>query len=279
MAAGARSGLADFGRSLRSLPAARAGHRSLAAVPRRCAGCRRDLRARRTPPAVAQPPQAQRRRPLSTCREFRMNRVALAAVFLVLLLAARRPASDAPTDAAAEPAAGTPALTAPAAAQPDAAAADGTEPERPDQPGLNVTTIDGSQYDLAERRGQWVVVNFWATWCSPCLKEMPELSALHTMREHISVVGLAYEEIDVPAMQSFLTEHPVAYPIAIIDVYAPPADFETPRGLPMTYLIAPDGKVARQFLGPVTAKEIETAIEGSGGPRLDALPAGEPEQA
>lgn len=206
-----------------------------------------------------------------------MNRAACAAVFLVLLLAACRPASDTPADPAVEPADGTPALTTPDAAQPDPAAS--AEPERPDEPGLNVTTIDGNQYDLAEHRGQWVVVNFWATWCSPCLKEMPELSALHTMREHISVVGLAYEEIDVPAMQSFLTEHPVAYPIAIIDVYAPPADFETPRGLPMTYLIAPDGKVARQFLGPVTAKEIETAIEGSGGPKLDVPPAAEPEQA
>ncbi|MGY1409980.1 MULTISPECIES: TlpA family protein disulfide reductase [unclassified Luteimonas] len=208
-----------------------------------------------------------------------MNRVAFAAILLALLLTACRPASDAPTDAASEPADGTPALTAPDVAQPDPAAGDSTEPERPDQPGLNVTTIDGSQYDLAELRGQWVVVNFWATWCSPCLKEMPELSALHTMREHISVVGLAYEEIDVPAMQSFLTEHPVAYPIAIIDVYEPPADFETPRGLPMTYLIAPDGKVARQFLGPVTAKEIETAIEVSGGPKLDTLSAAEPDPA
>lgn len=208
-----------------------------------------------------------------------MNRVAFAAILLAPLLAACRPAADAPAGAASEPADGTPALTAPDVAQPDSDPVDESEPERPDQPGLNVTTIDGSQYDLAEHRGQWVVVNFWATWCSPCLKEMPELSALHTMREHISVVGLAYEEIDVPAMESFLTEHPVAYPIAIIDVYEPPADFETPRGLPMTYLIAPDGKVARQFLGPVTAKEIETAIEGNGGPKLDAVPAAEPEQA
>jgi len=207
-----------------------------------------------------------------------MNRAACAAVFLVLLLAACRPATDAPADPAVEPADGTPALTTPEAAPADPAA-DSAEPERPDEPGLNVTTIDGKQYDLAEHRGQWVVVNFWATWCSPCLKEMPELSALHTMREHISVVGLAYEEIDVPSMQSFLSEHPVAYPIAIIDVYAPPADFETPRGLPMTYLIAPDGKVARQFLGPVTAKEIEAAIEGSGGPKLGALSTAEPEPA
>src|SRR5690606_28737904 len=177
---------------------------------------------------------------------------------------------------ASDSASGTVAHAAPEAAPLDPTGLDAVDPERPDHPGLNVATIDGSQYDLAEHRGQWVVVNFWATWCSPCLKEMPELSALHTMREHISVVGLAYEEIDVPAMQSFLSEHPVAYPIAIIDVYQPPADFETPRGLPMTYLIAPDGKVARQFLGPVTAKEIETAIEGSGGPKLDALPGAEP---
>ncbi|WP_298581160.1 TlpA disulfide reductase family protein [uncultured Luteimonas sp.] len=208
-----------------------------------------------------------------------MNRAAFAAVLSVLLLAGCRPATDAPDGAAPAPADNAPAPAASDAAPADPAAVDAAEAERPDEPALNVTTVDGEQYDLAAHRGQWVVVNFWATWCSPCLKEMPELSALHTMREHISVVGLAYEEIDVPAMQSFLNEHPVAYPIAIIDVYDPPADFDTPRGLPMTYLIGPDGKVARQFLGPVTAREIETAIEGSGGPRLDALPAGGPEQA
>ncbi|HRP73882.1 MAG TPA: TlpA disulfide reductase family protein, partial [Luteimonas sp.] len=176
----------------------------------------------------------------------------LAAAILALLLAACQPSTNAPPAAPTDPAA-----TAPEQAEPaDVATPEEAEPVRPEQPTLQVATIDGAQYDLAEHRGQWVVVNFWATWCSPCLKEMPELSALHTMREHISVVGLAYEEIDVPAMTSFLSEHPVAYPIAIIDVYQPPADFDTPRGLPMTYLIAPDGKVARQFLGPVTAKEI-----------------------
>ena len=94
-----------------------------------------------------------------------MNRVFFAAILLALL-AACRPASDAPANAAPEPADGTPALTAPDVAQPDPAAVDSDEPERPDQPGLDVTTIDGSQYDLAELRGQWVVVNFWATWCS-----------------------------------------------------------------------------------------------------------------
>ena len=195
----------------------------------------------------------------------------LAVLLPILLLAACRQ-DPAPTDAAAAPAAGETPIAEPAAVAADGAATPaGDLPLGPDLPALQVATIDGGRYDLAEHRGEWVVVNFWATWCSPCLKEMPELSALHSMREHISVVGLAYEEIEGPAMQSFLDEHPVAYPIAIIDIYAPPEDFDTPRGLPMTYLIAPDGTVARQFLGPVTAKEIETAIAGAGGPSLESL--------
>jgi thiol-disulfide isomerase/thioredoxin len=132
------------------------------------------------------------------------------------------------------------------------------------QPTLKVKALDGSIYDLAAHRGQWVVVNFWATWCAPCLKEMPELSALHVMRDNIEVVGLAYEDIAPVQMQTFLKKHPVAYPVAILDPYAPPADFATPRGLPMTYLIAPDGKVAKQFLGPVNAHDIEAAIAAAG---------------
>ena len=85
------------------------------------------------------------------------------------------------------------------------------------------------------------------------------------MRGNVEVVGLAYEDIELEEMQGFLEQHPVAYPIAIIDTYNPPKDFATPRGLPMTYLIAPDGKVAKQFLGPVNAHEIEQAIVAAGG--------------
>jgi thiol-disulfide isomerase/thioredoxin len=136
-----------------------------------------------------------------------------------------------------------------------------------DTPALSVPAIDGKNYDLAAHRGKWVVVNFWATWCAPCLKEMPELSALDAMREDIEVVGLAYEEIEASAMRDFLKVHPVVYPIAIIDTYNPPQDFDTPRGLPMTYLIAPDGKVAKKILGPVTAQDIEAAVAAAGGAR------------
>jgi len=146
---------------------------------------------------------------------------------------------------------------------------DTAKPKGP-TPALKIATIDGKTYDLAAHRGKWVVVNFWATWCAPCLKEMPELSALDAMREHVEVVGLAYEEIEADELQRFLKAHPVVYPVAVVDVYDPPKDFETPRGLPMTYLIAPDGQVAKRFLGPVTAKEIESAIAAAGGPKAGA---------
>ena len=186
------------------------------------------------------------------------------ALCLALSLVACKPAAN-EEDVSPPPSATQPAVEA----VPDKAAPQDKSvvSDKPTIPTLRVATVNGVQYDLAAQRGQWVVVNFWATWCSPCLKEMPELSALDAMREHISVVGLAYEDIEPDAMRAFLKLHPVVYPVAIVDVYEPPKDFAAPRGLPMTYLIAPDGKFAKQFLGPVTAQEIEAAIAAAGGPK------------
>ena len=176
------------------------------------------------------------------------------ALAVLLALAACKPAAPATADATPAPA--KPATTAPPPG-----------PNAVDHPALKVATLDGATFDLAEQRGKWVIVNYWATWCSPCLKEMPELSALDAMREHIVVIGLAYEDTTPEAMRAFLQEHPVVYPVALLDVYNPPADFDTPRGLPLTYLIDPEGKVARKYTGPVTARMLEEGIAEAGGPK------------
>ncbi len=133
------------------------------------------------------------------------------------------------------------------------------------RPSLRVDTLDDGRFDLSEQRGRWVVVNYWATWCAPCLKEMPELAEFDAAHDDVRVIGLAFEEIDEADLRAFLKTRPAGYPIAMIDVYAPPADFDVPRGLPMSYLIAPDGAVARRFLGPVTAAELRQAIDEHAG--------------
>lgn len=160
------------------------------------------------------------------------------------------------TEAEAPP---TPRAQATPAAVPAPAASPKTASDA-DFPSLRIATVDGGTFDLAAERGRWVVVNYWATWCSPCLKEMPELSALDAMREDVRVIGLAFEEIDADAMADFLKAHPVTYPIAMVDVYDPPAAFDVPRGLPTTHLIAPDGRIAKSISGPVTAADIEAVI-------------------
>ena len=185
-----------------------------------------------------------------------MNHPVIRCIALAALVALAGCKRDAP------PLAPAPAATPAAPSKVPAA-----KPQSVEYPRLSVQTLDGGTFDLAAHRGKWVVVNYWATWCSPCLKEMPELSALDAMREHVQVVGLAYEDNTPEAMRAFLQDHPVVYPIALVDVYDPPADFDTPRGLPLTYLIAPDGKVARKYTGPVTARMLEEGIAEAGGPK------------
>ncbi len=182
---------------------------------------------------------------------------ALSLALLFALAACRPSAEPAPP---APPAAAQAPAPAPATAQP-AAAVPAEPAPLPTHPTLVVQTLDDGEFDLAAQRGQWVVVNFWATWCKPCLKEIPDFSAFDAARDDVRVIGLAYEEIEPDAMREFLVKHPAGYPIALLDVYSPPADFETPRGLPMTYLIAPDGRVVRKFLGPLTSVELAAAID------------------
>lgn len=131
----------------------------------------------------------------------------------------------------------------------------------PEKPSIKITTLDGKPYDLSSQRGKWVIVNYWATWCVPCIKEMPDISRfVSAHKDKVSAIGLAYEDSDKADIQAFIAKHPVSYPIAQVTMDKPLADFDEPRGLPTTWLIGPDGRVGKRFVGPVTEASLGQAI-------------------
>ncbi len=121
--------------------------------------------------------------------------------------------------------------------------------------------LHGEEISLSEFRGNWVVLNYWATWCSPCRKEIPDLSALNEARDDIIVLGLAFEDTDIESFDAFLEEFHPSYRILLVDVYAPPEPFGAPKVLPTTIILNPDGYAVKTYLGPVTRENIESFID------------------
>jgi len=128
---------------------------------------------------------------------------------------------------------------------------------------FSLQRLGGGEVALSDFRGEWVVVNYWATWCAPCRKEMPELSELHDQRGDVTVLGLAYEDIEDNDFEAFLKESPVSYPILKVDVFEPPQPFGAPRVLPTTIILDKEGRAVKSYLGPVTRESIERFVDGA----------------
>ena len=115
-------------------------------------------------------------------------------------------------------------------------------------PALVLTTLDDQPFDLAKLRGQIVLVNYWATWCAPCRKEMPRLSAFYR-RYHgqgLEIIGIS---IDFPRdfEKARKAAQTVVYPTALSKAISEDG-FGTPKGVPITWVIDADGKVRDRFI-------------------------------
>jgi len=120
---------------------------------------------------------------------------------------------------------------------------------------------DGKQVDLpGAYAGRPLIINVWASWCGPCVKEMPELQRFAAQQgaNGVQVVGIALD--DPAAVQAFLQRVPVSYPI-LVDAPGP-ADagvrLGNPKGvLPYSVLVSDDGRLLKQRIGPFADGEIE----------------------
>jgi len=127
---------------------------------------------------------------------------------------------------------------------------------------MPLTAVDGSQTNLKQYEGKWVVVNYWATWCPPCIVEMPELQSFHD--EHASrdalVIGINYELISQQRLQGFLDDYFISYP-NFVSQPGQQSELGLIPGLPTTFLVSPAGKVVARQVGPVTRDMIEQFIQ------------------
>ena len=123
---------------------------------------------------------------------------------------------------------------------------------------FSLPDVAGKVHRLSDHRGKWAVVNFWATWCGPCMVEIPELVRFHERhKDHDAVVvGVNFEEIETPALVEFIARMRINYPIVRAGD-KPLLPFEPLKGLPSTFFVDPRGELAASHTGPVTAEAIE----------------------
>lgn len=127
-------------------------------------------------------------------------------------------------------------------------------------PRLSLPTLSGTEVELpAAYRGRPILINFWASWCGPCIQEMPELDRYARAQgaNGTQVVGIALD--DAEAVRAFLQRTPVGYPI-LLDTAGPRdsgVQLGNPKGvLPYSVLVSADGRLLKQRIGPFDHGEV-----------------------
>jgi thiol-disulfide isomerase/thioredoxin len=136
----------------------------------------------------------------------------------------------------------------------------------PAQTQIRVATLDGGDFDLSRLRGHVVVIHFWATWCPPCIKEMPALGAFYERYRARGVEVLALSEDrtrDLAEVQHMVHHMNAVYPVAMAH-QASANSFGDPAALPVTYVLDAQGAVRAQMrpdTQPVTEESLARIVD------------------
>ena len=119
-------------------------------------------------------------------------------------------------------------------------------------------TDTGSQPRLEELRGQWVVINYWAQWCKPCIEEIPQLNALDAQYAQVTVVGVNYDGASGAELEQQRLKLGVAFASLEADP-APQLGTTKPMVLPTTLILNPAGQLVATLIGPQTLESLAQA--------------------
>ncbi|QKT02776.1 TlpA family protein disulfide reductase [Ectothiorhodospiraceae bacterium 2226] len=122
-------------------------------------------------------------------------------------------------------------------------------PQRPPAPDFTLPDLDGNVQRLTDYRGKAVILNFWATWCPPCLEEMPAMQRAweQVQDEDIVLIAINVGE-DEDTVFTFLADYPVDFPLLLDEDSTVIADWPV-RGIPTTFVIDPQGRMAYRAIG------------------------------
>ena len=132
---------------------------------------------------------------------------------------------------------------------------------------FTLTDLRGKTWALHDLRGKVVMVNFWATWCQPCQKEMPDLDALYQRFKNQGLVVLAISDEETNKVTPFLTERPVTYPI-LLDPGRKVNELFHIDSIPKTFVYDRDGKLVAQSVDMRTRKQFIEMLAHAGLPRV-----------
>ena len=134
-------------------------------------------------------------------------------------------------------------------------------------PSFVLPDIMGEKVKFSEFQGKAILLNFWATWCAPCRREVPRLNELYEKhaKEGLVVIGISLDYGKPEVVRDFLQGKKIAFVILmgnkeIVGTYGRIPGFGSIRGIPTTYLIDRKGRVVQKFVGSTSEKRMEEAL-------------------
>ena len=121
----------------------------------------------------------------------------------------------------------------------------------------DIEVFNGSNTNINDLNGNWILINYWADWCAPCIKEIPELNDFAAENKNVKVYTFNFDELEIDELKPIAKRFNIKVPSLVThprDIWG----IETPPAVPATYFINPNGEIAVSLFRPQTKDSLNT---------------------